>query len=885
MRNMLQEWMTRLRFLFRGKRAQDLEEEMREHIERLTEIYLERGMEPAEARRRAMIDFGGAESTLEQCEDLRPGQSWDKLKQDLRYTFRVLRRERGFTFVAVLILALGIGANVAVFSVVNTILLRPLPFHHADELVWITGNFGKGSMGETGFRVEGWDAYRRYNKSLQYVSGYIPYLSIGETKLMQTGAYPMPVAGVWVLQDFFSMLGVEPAMGRQFTESDAVKGAAPVVMLSDAFWRNQFHSDPRIIGKSIRLDKNTCTVVGVLPENFDFGSVFSPGAKLDYFVPVIPENVKDWGHVLALVGRRRPGVSVERAEAEAKTLLPNLRDTLKLGGVTDYEPAIVGLKEHVSGELRRSLELLWGAVGLILLIVCVNLSNLLLARASSRRKEFAMRVALGAGRGRLVRQLVTENLLLSGAGAAIGLALAYAVTMFLAHENVGDLPLMSTVRVNGAVLVWTLVLALSVGLVLGLLPGLKITDEDLQETLKNQGQGRSGGHVHDRLRTTLVVAEVALACVLIASAGLLLRSFLQVLQVDLGFEPERVSSIRMDYQPDNDGNSPSEQRASKFQEMVRQLRAIPGVQSVAVTDNLPFEHGRSWDLSAKGRAHKAGDDLDVMVSVVTAGYLQTMGMRLKAGRDFTWDDQAKSEHVIIINQAAARREWPGQDPIGKLAQGIGDGDTRVVGVIDDVHETSAEEPASPSVFVPVSQVEPEKAEVVIRSTLPREVLAPSALECLRAMSPEQAIVPLKPVQGLIDRATAPRKFFTLLVGIFAALGLILASLGIYGVISYAVTQQTQEIGIRMTLGATPERVRTEVIVRTLKIATLGIAIGTAASLVVAHAMQSLLFGTTAGDPAPFVAMVLLLLGVALLAGYLPARRASRIDPMMALRSN
>jgi predicted permease len=885
MRNMLHEWMTRLRFLLRGKRPDGLEEEMREHIERLTEMYLERGMEPREARRRAMIDFGGVRSTLEECEDLRPGQGWDKLKQDLRYTFRVLRREHGFTFVAVLILALGIGANVAVFSVVNAILLRPLPFHHADELIWITGNSGKGSMAETSFRVEGWDAYRRYNKSLQNVSGYIPYLSIGETKLMQSGADPIPVAGVWVLHDFFSMLGVETLMGRQFTESDAVKGAAPVIMLSGTFWRDQFHSDPRIIGKTIKLDKDTYIVVSVLPENFDFGSVFSPGAKLDYFVPVIPENVKDWGHVLALVGRRRPGVSVEQAEAEAKTLLPNLRETLKLGGDTDYKPAMVGLKEHVSGKLRRSLELLWGAVGLILLIVCVNLSSLLLARASSRRKEFAMRVALGAGRGRLVRQLVTESLVLSGAGAAVGLALAYAVTMFLAHANLGDLPLMSTVRVSGAVLVWTFMLALSVGLVLGVLPGLKITNEDLQETLKNQGQGKSAGHMHGRLRTTLVVAEVALACVLIASAGLLLRSFLQVLQVDLGFEPQRVSSIRMDYRPDFDNNDPSEQRASKFQETVRQMQAIPGVRSAAVTDNLPFERGRSWDLSAKGRAHKAGEDLDVMVSVVTPGYLQTMGMRLKAGRDFTWDDRAKSEHVIIINQAAARREWPGQNPIGKLAQGIGDGDSHVVGVIDDVHETSAEEPASPSVFVPLSQVEPVKAEVVMRSTLPAEVLAPSALQRLRAVNPEQAIVPLRPVQGLIDRATAPRKFFTALVGIFAALGLILASLGIYGVISYAVTQETQEIGIRMALGATPERVRIEVIARTLKIAAVGIAIGTSVSLVVAQAIRSLLFGTSAGDPVSFVAMILLLLGVSLLAGYLPARRASRIDPMVAMRSN
>ena len=285
------------------------------------------------------------------------------------------------------------------------------------------------------------------------------------------------------------------------------------------------------------------------------------------------------------------------------------------------------------------------------------------------------------------------------------------------------------------------------------------------------------------------------------------------------------------------------------------MKAIPGVESVAITDSLPFELGRSWDLRAKGRAHKDGDNLGVMVSIVTPGYLQTMGMRLKAGRDFAWDDSAKSDLVIIINQAAARREWPGQDPIGKLAQGIGDKDTRVVGVIDDVHETSAEEAASPSVFVPVSQSEPEKAEVVMRSTLPPQILAPVVLQRLRAMNPEQAIVPLKPVQVLIDRATAPRKFFAVLVGIFAVLGLILASLGIYGVTSYAVAQQMQEIGIRMALGATRERVRTEVMVRTLKIATLGIAIGTAASLVVARGIQSLLFATTAGDPVPFVGMM------------------------------
>jgi predicted permease len=882
---MMHEWITRVRFMFRRRHERDFDEEIRVHLERLTEMYIDQGLDAGEAQRRAMVEFGGVEKTREQCEEVRPGQGWDKLNQDLHYTLRTLRRDRGFTSVAVMILALGIGANVVVFSVVNTILLRPLPFPHANELIWMMGSLGKGGLSDTSFRVEAWDAYRRNNKSLQNVSGYMPYLSLGETKLMQPGDNPKPVTGVWVLQDFFPMLGVEPAMGRQFADNDAVKGAAPVVMLSHAFWRNQFHSDPQIIGKAITLDKDTRTVVGVLPADFDFGAVFNPGTKMDYFVPVITDNVKYWGHVLALVGRLKPGISVEQAQAEAKVLLPSLRDTLKLGGVTDYQVKIVGLKEHVSGKLRRSLELLWCAVAIILMIVCVNIANLLMARNASRRKEYALRVALGAGRGRLVRQLLTESLVLSGAGAAVGVVLAYAATTYLAHQSTVDLPLISMVRVNGAVLAWTLVLAVGVGLVLGLLPGLKISAESLQETLKDQGQGKSGSRGHGRLRTTLVISEVALACVLIVGAGLLLRSFLQVLQVDLGFEPERVSSIRMDYRPNYSAGNQSEQRASKFREAVRQMKAIPGVESVAITDNLPFERGRSWDLRAKGKAHKDGDDLDVKISIVTPGYLQTMGMRLKSGRDFTWDDQATGEHVIIINEAVARREWPDQDPIGKLARGIGDGDTRIVGVIDDVHETSAEEAASPSVFVPVSQGEPEKAEVVMRSTLPTEVLAPSALQRLRAINPEQATVPLKPVQGLIDRATAPRKFFAVLVGIFAALGLILASLGIYGVISYAVTQQTQEIGIRMALGATRERVRTEVMGRTLKIAALGVAIGTAASLAVARGMQSVLFGTAAGDPVSFALMIVLLLGVALLAGYIPARRASRINPMVAMRSN
>jgi predicted permease len=590
--------------------------------------------------------------------------------------------------------------------------------------------------------------------------------------------------------------------------------------------------------------------------------------------------------MLTLVGRLKPGVTVAQAQSEADVLLPHLRDTLKLDGDTDYKTTITGLKEFINGKLRRSLEVLWGAVGLILLIVCVNLSNLLIARAATRSKEFALRISLGAGRGRLIRQLLTESFVLSGAGALLGLGFAYAATFYLAHQGSVALPLMSSVRVDGTALVWTVALALAVGLLFGLAPGLKMSGENLQESLKDSGHGTSNGRKHERMRSALVISEVALACVLIVGAGLLLRSFLEVMSVDLGFQPQQTSAIKMDYAVDyNDNSSGGEKRGADFREAIRQVSAIPGVESVGMTDNLPLEHGRSWDLRAKDKPGKPGDNNDAFVYIVTPGYFQTMGIHLRQGRDFTWADAPKTEQVIIINQAAARREWPNEDPIGKLARGIGDGDTRVIGVIDDVRESSAEAGSSPEVYVPVTQGESGKPEVVIRSKLPIGVLAPSVMRTLRSLNPGQAAVEMRPIQSIVDHATSPRRFFAVLVGLFAGLGLLLASLGIYGVISYSVTQQTQEIGIRMALGATRERVQMSVITKTLRMALIGVAVGTVASFAVARAISSMLFGTQPTDPATFVGMVVLLTVVAFVAGYLPARRASRIDPMVALRSN
>jgi predicted permease len=880
---MVMSWWHRL---FRTRQLeQELDKELQFHVDQQVADHRSAGMSEHDARRTTRLAFGGVSQVKEDCRESR-GTLWvSSVAQDIRFTLRTLARDRGFTTVAILILALGIGANIVVFSVVDNLLLRPLPFHDAQQLAWITGNNGEGGLSDTAYRVDWWQAYKRSNQTMENVTGFVPYLSSGETKLMNYGD-PRPINGVWVLDDFFQTLGVQPALGRLFTHDEGVKGGRPVMLLAYPFWRTQFHGDPNILGQSITLGKNAYTVVGVMPESFDFGAVFAPGSKMDYFIPAIPENMANWGHVLAMVGRMKPGVTVAQAQAEANTLFPHLRAALKLDGDTDYKTTILGLKDEVSGKLRRSLIVLWCAVGLILLIVCVNLSNLLLARAASRSREFGLRVALGARRGRLVRQLLTESLVLSGVGALLGLGFAYAATAWLAYQGSVALPLMNSVRVDQTALAWTVALAVAVGLLFGIVPGLKMSAGNLQETLKDSGHGTSDGRRHERMRSLLVISEVALACVLLVGAGLLLRSFLQVMSVDLGFRPQQASAIRMDFDVDyNDNGKGGEERGVAFREAIRQVSALPGVQAVGITDNLPLENGRSWELRANGRAVKPGENLDTFVYVVTPGLLDALGIHLRQGRDFTWADTPKSQPVVIINQATARREWPNQDPIGKLARGVGDGETRVVGVIDDVRETSAEAASSPEVYVPVTQGEPGKAEVIIRSALPTAVLAPGVMRILRGLNPQQAAVEMRPIQTMVDHATSPRRFFAMLVGVFAGLGLLLASLGIYGVISYSVTRQTQEIGIRMALGATREQVQRGVIWNTLRMTLVGVAVGTIASFAVARGISTLLFGTTPMDPFTFAGMILLLLVVAFLAGYLPARRASRIDPLVALRCN
>jgi predicted permease len=884
-------------FLFRERRDDELDAELAAHIDIAIDEYIERGMTPDEARHRALIEFGGVQQAREIHRETRGIMNIDILLQDLKYTVRTLARDPSFTCIAVLILALAIGANIAVFSVVNQLMLRPLPFPSAQQLVWIAPPPTKCGLSCATYSTDAYDEFRSGSRSYQDVTGYFAFSSPGNLSL-SLGSAPIQATSIDVIANFFQLLGVQPAMGRTFTADDARNGAPPVILLSDAWWRRQFNADPGIVGKAFDMNGHQTTVIGVLPASFDFGAVFAPGTKIDAITPLnLYGPPRDWGNIITLIGRLKAGISLAQARQDAERVAPtmcwNNKNPQTCG---DYKGAVVPvpLKDYVSGKLRRSLVVLWSAVAAILLIACVNLSNLLLVRSASRSKEFAMRGALGASRGRIVRQLLTESLVLSGTGAVFGLLLAITLVKWLAHQGAIALPLLSTLRIDGAALGWTVFIAVGSALVFGLVPGLRMGGGNLHETLKDSSAGSGQSRKHETIRSVLVVSEVALACMLLVGAGLLLRSFLHVLDVDLGFQPERTAAVKVDYDDsvpnDKTGALTAQKRGAIFQQVIGRVTAIPGIEGAGIVDYLPLSQNRAWGLPfPKGVKRPEGIDNGPLVYVVTRGYLHAMGTRLR-GRDFTWSDGPKSENAVMISDSYARflagyAHWPNNDAVGQLLSSGPNNDLRVIGVVDDVHEENIDGDAGWQIYYPATQASPSGAELVVRTTLPPAALANTVLRTLRDMNPKQPLAEFRPIQSLVDHANSPRRFFMLLVAAFATLGLLLAALGIYGVISYSVTRQTQEIGIRMALGASASRVERQVLAGTLRLALIGVILGAVTSLATARLIASLLFATSPWDAATYVLMAAALLAVAAVSGYIPARRAARISPLVALRAN
>ena len=859
-----------------SERNRLLREEMEFHIESMAQELAAQGMSQPDARVAAYRRFGNMTQKSEEARSAWIARWMSDLTQDLRHAFRGMRRDVGFAAFTILIAGLGIGASSTVFSVVNALLLRPLPFRDPGRLVFIANGDEWTST-----QPEHYSDLRELSRSFSDLAGFSGW-GVGDRQLTGTGD-PERLTSVPVTGNFFAVLGVQPAVGRWFTteECQGRYAAPPAMLLSYSFWRRRFESDPSVVGRKLTLNNGPVTVVGVLPASFDFGSIFAPGTSIDIVVPwPVNDKTKPGGNTMKIVGRLKPGVTVQGAQAEL-TILGKQLDSQhpERNPVT---PWLVPLAERVSGGVRPALFVLACAVGVVMLIVCANLSSLQLARSGARQKEMALRTALGAGRFRLLRQMLTESVALSCCGAVFGLALAVAGTRELAHLHAFNLPLLAGVRIDGSALLFTLLAAVACGVLFGLLPALRVAAVSLREGLQGGGRGLSGGQRHAWVRDGLVVSELAFACILLVGAGLLIRSFLRLLDVNPGFQAERAAALRIDPSFRISGLA---QQNSFIDDVLNRTRSIPGIVAAGITDVLPLRDDRSWSVAARGQVYGKGHyPPEPFIRVVSDGYFEAAGIPLRLGREFTEMDRASSERVVVINETLARTLWPGENPVGQMVET--DGGRRVVGVVADVRHAALEKPGGSEMYIPMRQTGDYGAmQLVVRTALPPDGLAAGIRTALRPVDPNLPVREFVTFQDLVDRSVSPRRFLVLLLAGFAAFALILASLGIYAVISFSVSQRVQEIGIRMALGASATDLQRRIVLRTLGLAALGVALGMAGSRVLSSALGSLLFGITTGDPVTFIEVGTLLIAVAAIAGYIPAWKASRIDPMVALRSN
>ena len=804
----------------------------------------------------------------------------DTLAQDIRFGVRSIRRDAAAAIFMVGMVAIGIAASTTVFSLCRALLLRPLPFERPERLIWIANGTSENLSGQT-VQVHNLLALREESRSFSAVAGVFPFYAPGDVRFTGRGE-PERLTGVPVTQNFFSVLGVEPLVGRFFDDAESRWNASKTVVLGYEFWRRRFAGDRSIVGRSLVLDGHAVTVVGVLPESFDFSATFTPGRRADIFFPfpLSPETNRQ-GNTLALIGRLRDGVSMQAAQVEATLIgFRHKNDRVDGRSVNGFAPRLSTLRQHVSGRFDAALVVLASAVAFLMLLVCANVSNLLLARASARRREMAVRTALGAPRFRLVMRLLVEALILCGGGAAIGTAFAVAATFAVSRLQGTTLPLLNGVRVDLVVLGFTVLVAMLAGVASGLLPALHgsaFAASALAEGARGSTDGRSG-----RARRALVVAEVALVCVLLTGAGLLARSLGRVLDVQPGFASENIVAVRVDPAP-----GPRESGAANaayFDALVREVSGVPGVQALGLTDALPLGDNfgwRRWDASIPGRDEKSGRVLP-LVRIIDQGYLRTMHIPVLAGRAFATSDDSASEPVIIVNERLAKTFWPNEDAIGRYVRTSGT-NRRVVGVVGDVRYFGLDRDTDLEMYMPLSVGDYQSVDLVVRAAVPSLALASGIRAALHRVDPTLPVAEFRTMQQLVDRSVFARRFVAMLVAAFATFGLILSALGIYAVISYSVTLRTQEISIRMALGATPGVLLASILGQTGRMVLVGVVIGLSASFVAARAIRGLLFGVGTSDPVTFTTTLAVLTIVALLAGYLPARRATQVDPALALR--
>jgi putative ABC transport system permease protein len=873
----------RLRALWRADKIHDeIAEEMRFHIDLRTEENVRRGMAPEAARREAERQFGHFTSLKEQGYEVRGGRGLEATWQDLRYGARLLAKNPGFAAVAVLTLGLGIGANTAIFSVVNAVLLRPLSFENPDQLVMIWQTNPQRGILQDLVSPPNLHDWQQQSHTFGQIAAFNPR----GFSLTGTGE-PEVLPGTFVSVELFPMLGANPLLGRNFLPDEGRPGGNRAVIISFALWQRRFGGDPDLLGKSLTLNGAIYTVVGIMPAKFQFpvqGLFPIPVSELWAPLAIDPAGVNRGNRDLFTIGRLQPGVSIEEAQAEMATIAQRLAeqypDSNRGMGVH-----IVGFHQQLTGNLRAALLILLGAVVFVLLIACANVANLLLARSATRQRELAIRTALGAGRSRLMRQLLTESVLLSLLGGALGLALALWNFDAIVAALPAHMPRAAEIQVDRQVLVFTFAVAVMTGVIFGLVPALQASSLNLNESLKESGGKGTGGFVRHRVRTLLVVTEVALALILLVGAGLLIKSFHRLQQVNAGFNPQNVLSVPFVLPQSRypDGNA----RVAFINRIMEKMKAMPGVQAVGGVTTMPLsgDHASSSFIVEGQTVSPEGRNVANM-RAATPDYFRVMSIPIVKGRGFTEQDHFDAPTVVIINESFERLYFPDEEPIGKrvISPASSDGiPMTIVGVAGDVRNGGPEDEPRPEFYYSYFQNPIRFMFMAIRTAAEPSGLIPAIRREIWSEDNDLPLANISTLEQLLSKTIAQRRFNLLLLGLFSGLALVLAVVGIYGVVSYAVTQRTHEIGIRLALGAQQGDVRKLVIRQGMIPVVVGIAIGLSGALALTRLMKSLLFGVSATDPLTFVGLSLLLIVVALAACWIPARRATKVDPLLALR--
>lgn len=865
----------RLRSLFRrGQVEAELNEELRYHLERQIEVNTAAGMSVEEARYAALRAMHGLDQRKEECRDMRRVRLIEDLWQDFRFGLRSLLKRPGFTAIALLALALGIGANTAIFSLVNAVILQPLPYRDPDRLISVYGTRNRstqGSVGPTDFLD-----YRSQNKTFEQ------FAASGSMMLPMnlTGSgEPERLNASIITGNYFDTFGVRPALGRGFSLENEKTGQDHVTVLSHAFWQTRFGGDPNIVNKTINLDGKAYEVLGVMPAEV----VLPQPAQL--WVPINfdadPEMKMRNARFLRGIGRLKEGVTLDQAQTDTDLIAAQLEQQYPDSN-TGWSLRLIPLREILVGGSRTMLFILFGAVGFVLLIACANVANLLLVRAAARQKEIAMRTALGASRLRIIRQMITESLLLAIFGGALGALLAVAGVKLLVSLGEDNIPRTANVKIDATVLAFTLLISLATGLLFGLAPAIRTMKENLVDALKDGIRGGSEATVKNRTRSLLVVFESAIAVMLLIAAGLLIRSLVALQNVDPGFDPNNVLTLRVDL-PRQKYNTP-EKASNFFEQLETRVAGLPGVEAVGLITDLPLS-GEARDMPYRVEGRPATSDIAfVDFRRVNKNYFSAMRIPLRRGRNFTEQEVRQSDKAIVVSQAFVDSVFPNEEALGKrliIWSGIRNEPYEIIGIVGDTRYQSLQGEPSATMYVPTREL--LFVNLVIRTQGDPLSLVGGVRKEVNALDPDQPIAAIRPMTEWVAMSAAGARYRTTLLGLFALLAMILAATGIYGVMSYSVAQRTQEIGVRMALGARPLDVLKLVVRQGMMLVLIGVIVGLAGALALTRVMSSLLFGVTERDPITFVAVAALLIVVAFISCFVPAHRATRIDPLIALR--